>query len=56
MNEEKKEGCCSSSGCCHGKKLLVSILIGLLLLAVGYSLGKGNFCPLKNNPASQVQK
>lgn len=52
MSEGKhEEGCCGTSspggkgnGCCCGKKVVVSILIGLLLFGAGYYFGKGGLC------------
>ena len=55
-DQPKKESCCEKGGCCCGKKLIVSVLVGLLLLAVGYCLGKNSLCGIKTQPAVQMQK
>ena len=56
MNEEaKKESCCNENKhcCCKCKKLIVSILLGLLLFGFGYCLGKKGYCPMNVCPLSQ---
>ncbi len=62
MSEEKKEGSCGTQGsggcCCSGKKLVLGIIIGALLLAVGMWFGKSCFmgskiCPISGAPMMQ---
>jgi len=57
MTEEaKKDACCSdtsSKNCCHGKKAIVGILLGLLLFSLGFFMGKSNVCPWQVCPISQ---
>ena len=64
MSEQKKEEgkeCCSteksSCGCyCGVKKVIISILLALVLIGLGYCLGKGGYCPMKTCPVSQMMQ
>ena len=58
QSHENKEGqgCCGHSACCSGRKCLVSILIGLSLIVLGFGLAKANFCAVKTCPVVQMQK
>ena len=58
MSEEKKDGCCGTSGsggssCCAGKKFVVGLVVGALLFAAGMWFAKaqchkgaGGMCPM----------
>ena len=61
MSEDKKEGCCGTSGsssgsCCGGKKLLIGLLVGALIFVAGMLFAKA--CPLAKSicPLSGAQK
>ena len=58
-NEQTGQSECCSSGhksCCAGK-LVVAVLVGILLLAVGFCLGKNSPCgQQKICPLMQMQK